>query len=131
MNTEKFIETMVTIDLQDEGKAFGHYPFQLISIDNENKVTAAVLFLGGDVVGVYKAVKKVLSQGSVKLFLSIDFPALGDINKDFIAVYTLTDRFVECVAIPYDTNTGNRHPLVKTGKTVYGLKKQFESLVLF
>lgn len=131
MNTKSFIDTLVSIDIIEGTKSYGHYPFQIASIDKDNKLSLGALFLGGDVEAVYKTAKKLVIEGSVKLFLSIDFPANNDIQHDFIAVYTLTDRFVECLAIPYNSATGERYPEITNGKQLYWIKKQFENIVLF
>lgn len=104
--TQDFIDALVKVEFIEDSKMFGHYPFQLAAEGKDERLNIGALFLGGDVLSVYRAAKTQIQEGATKLFLSCDFPAVGDIKTDFIAVFTYQGGALSSLAIPYDPQTG-------------------------
>lgn len=108
MTTEKFIEQLVKIDELEQFDAYGHYPFQLFVETADGKLEMNALALGGDVGACYNRVKKYKDEGAKKIFLSLDFPAGGDIEHDFVCVFSIIDGETSILAIPYNTEDGTK-----------------------
>ncbi len=121
---EEFIEALVHIDEMGTG-LFGHYPFQMVYEKADGGLSVAALCLGGDVKAVYRAAQTAIKEGAIKLFLSTDFPAGYDIKHDFIAVYSVVDNKLNCIAIPYDPVTGARFEIIEKGEMIDRLLLQF------
>lgn len=119
---------MVRIDEQ-EGGAFGHFPFQMLSINQDGTLEVGVLLLGGDVISCYRAVKKNVKKGASKVFLSVDFPAKEGIDNDFVAVFSVEDGASSLFAIPYDTVTGEKLPIVEGNEVLGKIREQFDNVV--
>jgi hypothetical protein len=130
MNTETFIKEFVKIDYHEEASAYGHFPFQLASLNKDGKLTIGALFLGGDIQSCYLAAEKLLREGAILLHLSGDFPKGLDIPHDFAAVFTVEDGKVSTTAIPYNTKTGELYPLVTSGEMIRNLNNTFTKAVL-
>jgi len=109
MDLNTFKEKLVAIDLQEDGK-YGHYPFQLQAESPEGKLELCALMLGGDVESCYRKFIEYHRKGFDNIFMSIDFPAGGDIPTDFVVVLAKEDNKPSICAIPYDSATGEIFP---------------------
>jgi hypothetical protein len=131
METAKeFIEHMVTIDEQGDDHGYGHYPFQMVVIKAEKKMEICALALS-TIMDYYTVAKKWVVQNPIKLFISIDFPKMGDMDRDFVAVYSIIEGEYEVCAIPYDRETGKTYPIVegKDSPKLQELVQQFKHCV--
>jgi len=126
---QSFITDMVRIEEIESVQAFGHYPFQLMSEGSDDSLTLAVLDLG-DVIPCYKIFAEHLAKGAKRIYMSIDFPAGGDLAEDFVAVFQYENETFNVVALPYDAE-GTQSPQVTTEQSVHlsELKTQFETIV--
>lgn len=125
----EFVESLVTIDFIESNNAFGHYPFQLYVETEDGKFELNALALD-DVRAVYHRVRYYIRKNAKSLFLSIDFPALGDIEHDFVVVISMIGKDGNAYAIPYDTQTGERFPEIHESSVLSGILSQFK-LVAF
>lgn len=116
MTKEKFIE-WISIDEE------GHYPFYAFVEEQSGETTLAALALS-DVRLVYFQVQKFLMEGAKKIYFTLDFPPVGDIQTDFVAAYFKEgDAPWESVIIPYNKK-GNRLELITGGETFDRLLNQ-------
>lgn len=130
MKREEFIETLVEIDVQEDG-TFGHYPFQAIAKNSEGKLTMAALALGGDVKSCYQALRKLWrEEGNEIVHMSIDFPAIGDIDTDFVFVVTIENDALSALAIPYNPENGKISEYITESKTLSDIITQCGSIVM-
>ena len=127
MKTVEDFVKFIDIDKQDEGR-YAHYPFQLAVVTKDNELIIGALDLGGQVEACYDVFKKFLFQKPKNIYLSVDFPAVGDIEDDFVAVFYLEDGEVKNLAIPYKIKTGKRREWVKKSKTLDRLLFQLEAV---
>lgn len=127
---EEFIKTLVDIDYVESSGGYGHYPFQLFVETANGNIEMNALALGGDVLACYGRVRKYVQANAKKIFLSLDFPAGGDILNDFVAVFTIIDGQVESLAIPYNPTDGKKYAHITTSAFLTTVQKQFESIVL-
>lgn len=127
--TQQFIDALVTIDPINDSKEYGHYPFQLLAVDAENKAELAALDLGGDVKGCYKAFRAYVAREFPYIFMSVDFPAMFDMTTDFVVIFSLVEGNLEVCALPYDSKTGKRYPIVTESKILDQIKSQFQHFV--
>lgn len=112
MELEEFVTNLVTVDYKEDAKAFGHFPFQMISEDSEEGLIIGALLLQ-DVREVYAAIKtQLIKKNTTKVFFSVDFPAMLDIKNDFIVVFSIENKEVKLFAIPYNTETGELYDRV-------------------
>jgi hypothetical protein len=124
MTREKFIEEFVKIEIIEDD-TFGHYPFQLYAELPNDKVDINALFLGGDVASCYKRFSDyVLCYDNINVFMSIDFPQTADSKHDFVAVFSYENNELTCVAIPYDTTTGEVFDIVTEGEFINIITEQ-------
>ncbi len=132
--TDEFIDHLVKIEYVESTGTYGHYPFQLVTENEKGELTVAALCLGGDILGVYRTVKTLLTEGAVKAFLSVDFPAGHDIENDYVAVFTLIRNHsgdnLTCIAMPYDWVNGKQFTRITSGEMINTLKEQFTQYVL-
>jgi hypothetical protein len=128
-NINEFIESLVTIEPLEEG-GYGHYPFQMVFTGADDGLNVAALCLGGDVFRVYKQAQAAINAGSKQLFLSLDFPASGDIEHDFVAVMSLSGKDCNCIAIPYDPKTGDVFDQITESSMLEIIKGQFLQVIL-
>ena len=126
-NVNEFIENMVNIEFVDQSNCFGHYPFQMWTKTKDGKNEMAALAIGGDVAACYRAAAGHIKNDAKCVYLSLDFPATGDIKNDFVAVYSYEDKELKCIAIPYDPKTGNLLDRINSSETLSGLMKQFKN----
>jgi hypothetical protein len=127
--TKEFIEQLVDIQYVESSNCYGHYPFQLFVETNEEKFEMNALMLGGDVLACYNRVRHYVKIGSKKIFLSVDFPAGGDITNDFVAVFSILEGVVVSLAIPYDANVGTIYKQVLFSEQMKFIESQFKKIV--
>lgn len=124
MNKQEFKDG-IDINVIEKGK-YGHYPFYMHVLTDDDKLEINALALAGDVLAVYHKVQQYRMGAFKEIFLSIDFPASGDMPDDFVACFFLVGDDLELVLIPYNNETGERYEEVTGGKTIDDLKKQFQ-----
>lgn len=123
--TAEFIERLVTIDFREDDNCFGYYPFHLFVETVDGKFELNALDLAGDVLSCYRRARHYVRLNAKSLFLSIDFPAGGDIEHDFVAVISVVGNVISAVALPYETKTGQRFPDIHKSDTLSRIRAQF------
>lgn len=113
-DVQEFKEKLVTIDPIEgtDNSGYGHFPFQMVSVSPTGSITMTALALGGDVAGCMEKFKESVSCGSNKVFISLDFPSGGDVEHDFVAVYSYDNsraKVFDMFVIPYCSDTGFRY----------------------
>jgi len=121
---EEFIENLVDISFIEEYECYGHYPFQLVAIDKDSKMSMNALALGGDVLSCYNRTKELITKDSV-VYLSLDFPASEWIDNDFVAIHEIRNNKLNVFTIPYNYETGEVFDRVNEGKHIDIVIKQF------
>lgn len=111
-NVNEFIDSLVKISLIEDCDNYGHYPFQLIAETKDGGLEINALALGGDVNACYKRVRDYIKNEARKVYLSLDFPKGGDIENDFIAIFSFDDGETSVLAIPYNIETGERYETI-------------------
>jgi hypothetical protein len=130
MKTVKdFVESMVRIDLLEDYNCYGHYPFQLLVEAEDGHLDINALALGGDVAACYRRVSKYLKEGVKKIFMSLDFPAGDDIEKDFICIFSIVEGKYEVYAIPYSVETGEKYEEIHSANVLDKILEDFKTIV--
>ena len=124
-NVDEFVKQCVKIDHLEQANCYGHYPFQLFVEIKDGSFVMNALALGGDVASCYRKVYEYKRDKAKKIFLSLDFPKGGDIQNDFIAVFSVDDKGTSVFAIPYDTESGDRMGIIKESQHLSGILKDF------
>jgi len=124
MNLEKFTTDLIKIEFIEAVKAFGHFPFQLVAQDKDGKLALNALALG-DVRECYSRFKYYQVNNYPVIFMSIDFPAGGDIEHDFVCVFSYQDNAYNAFAIPYNSENGEPYPVIKESDHLQKLFKEF------
>jgi len=136
MNINEFTELLVGITPQgDEEDCWGHYPFQMHVEKSDGKASLNALALN-DIGLVYEAVSQQISQKDFKqVCLSIDFPAGGDMENDFVGIFSITkidsiSNGFEAVALPYNTETGEVYPIIEKSDLLAHISNQMQNFLL-
>ena len=127
-NVNEFVERLVKVEFIESSECFGHYPFQICSKTKDGSLRLGALALGGDVVSCYRALKKELEEGCTEIFLSLDFPANGDIENDFVAVFSVVNGLCSLFAIPYDQD-GNILERITKSKILDQIFEEFKNQI--
>lgn len=105
-NIEEFVKALVKIDFVEQSECYGHYPFQMFAKTEDGQNHILALALGGDVATCYLKFKDYQNKGAKQIYMSVDFPAGGDIKNDFVAVFYFENDELKVFAIPYEPETG-------------------------
>ena len=105
---EEFINKMVRIEFIEDSNCFGHYPFQLFCENKDGDFEINALSLGGDVASCYRRFAEYKKQNAKRIYLSLDFPKGGDIDNDYVAIFTLENNEINLFAIPYEIEDGKK-----------------------
>lgn len=127
MTLQHFVDTIVDISIIDEEKkTFGHYPFQLVGINDNEEHIIASLNLGGDIIKCYRFFKKIKDEENTTVFMSVDFPRGYDIEHDFVAIFSYQNGEMDIYAIPYNDKTGERYEVIRESSLLNRIKGDFE-----
>ena len=103
---EKFKKDFTKIEYIEASKTYGHYPFQLITIDSEGKMEMNCL-VGLSMGNVVTKIKEELSRKAKDIFLTLDLPKGGDIDNDFILALHIKDgEVLSTSTIEYNPDDG-------------------------
>ena len=105
-NVQNFVTDLVKIDYVEQSDCFGHYPFQMFVEKKEGGFELNALALGGNVNSNYLRFREYLKAKAKRIYLSLDFPAGGDIENDFVAIFSYENGKYNLFAIPYETQEG-------------------------
>ena len=117
-NLNEFVEKLVKIEFIDHCNAFGFYPFQMWVEHKDGKSTFASLDLGGDIRAVYKAFADYYKEDSERIYIAVDFPAVGDIESDFVCIIACEKDIFTIKALPYSPNTGEQFTAITKSITL-------------
>ncbi len=112
-NIKDFVKQLVKIDYAEQWGGFGHYPFQLYAETEGGQAEMNALALGGNVNACYLRFRKYLKEGAKRIYMSLDFPKGGDIENDFVCVFSYENAEHQIFAIPYETEGGKTFPQIK------------------
>ena len=124
---EEFIKSMVNIEFIEDSNCFGHYPFQLLCENNEGGLELNALALGGGVASCYRRFAEYKNNGAKRIYLSLDFPKGGDIENDFVAIFTYENNKIELFAIPYEIEEGKTFDRVTNSDHLDKIKAQMKT----
>lgn len=124
---EEFIKSMVNIEFIEDSNCFGHYPFQLLCENKEGGLELNALALGGDVASCYRRFAEYKNNGAKRIYLSLDFPKGGDIENDFVAIFTYENNKIELFAIPYEIEEGKTFDKVTNSDHLDKIKAQMKT----
>lgn len=126
---EEFVELMVKIDFIEDSKCYGHYPFQLFVETKDGKFEINALALGGDVASCYRRFAEYKKNDAKRIYLSLDFPKCGDINEDYVVIFSFENGVIDLFAIPYKVEDGEVLDYIKDSTQLYNIKSDFESFL--
>ena len=126
-SVEEFVKTMVKVEFIEDCNCFGHYPFQLMCENRDGGLSITALALGGDVASCCMKFSEYKNQGAKRIYLSLDFPKGGDIENDYIAIFSFEGNDIGLFAIPYDTANGKTFDIIKSSTQLDLIKKQMLS----
>lgn len=109
---------MVKVEYLDHCGSFGFYPFQMFVEDKEEKVTLCALDLGGEIGKVYQAFAEYYKEKPKRIYLAVDFPAVGDIESDFVCIIVAEKDIFTIKALPYSANTGEQFTAITKSITL-------------
>jgi len=131
-NVQEF-KDFLKIEFMEEHQAYGHFPFHIVSEDQQNKITLGAMVLSS-IGKCYKMFHDTMKGGAKRCYMSVDFPAMKDIEHDFIAVfsYESSTHEMNLVAIPYNGETGERYPEIsyKDSEILNEIFKEFAMTVV-
>ena len=117
-NLKEFVDQLVKIEFLDHCNAFGFYPFQMFVEDKEEKVSLCALDLGGEIGKVYQAFAEYYKEKPKRIYLAVDFPAVGDIESDFVCIIAAEKDVFTINALPYSPNTGEQFTAITKSITL-------------
>jgi len=123
-SVEEFMKIMVKIEFIEDSGSFGHYPFQLFCENKGGGFEINALALGGDVASCYRRFSEYKKQDAKRIYLSLDFPKGGDIENDFVAIFSFEDGELKLFAIPYKTEDGKTFDTIKNSSHLEYIKNQ-------
>lgn len=126
---KEFVDTLVKIEFLDHCNAFGFYPFQMYVEDKEGKGNMISLSLGGDVRAVYKVFTEYYNENPRRIYLALDFPAVGDITNDFVCIISYEKEEFTLYAIPYNTETGEIFPEIHKSELLNLIKGDLDKFI--
>jgi len=131
MNTvEEFIENLVKIEYVENMGSYGHYPFSLAAVTNNDQLEINALFLSGDVIAVYTRVREYVWKKAKRIYLAVDFPGVPGIQTDFVAVTAIENgKITSNFAIPYDPVYGTIYERITEAPFLQTLESQFNTCV--
>lgn len=123
MTRQEFISS-VKIEFIEQSNGFGHYPFQLFinKINGDNELHSLYL---NCVSQYYKHFKKFQNENTCKMFMSLDFPTLLDIQSDFVVILSYENNEINLIAIPYDVETGKTFDIIESGTALERIYKDY------
>jgi len=121
---ESFIKSLVKIEFIEDSNCFGHYPFQMFVENKDSTYELHSLALGGNVDSCYKRFAAHKKQSSKRIYLSLDFPKGGDIENDFVTIFTFENNEIGLFAIPYSKN-GETLDIIKNSTHLDLIKSEF------
>ncbi len=122
---DEFVKTMVRIEFLEDENCYGHYPFQLFVETKDETFEMCALALGGDVLSCYRKFGEYKNDDAKRIYLSLDFPSGGDIENDFVAIFSMENDKIDLFAIPYSTKDGAKLELINKSSHLDLLKSEF------
>ncbi len=129
MIIEDYIKQLIKIEVIENSDDFGYYPFHLWSENKDGTNDLNSLLLGGDVLSCYKRFKSYIVKNAKTIYMSVDFPAVEDNARDFVAVFSYVNGEVNCIAIPYNIKNGEVFPIIKEGKFINLILNQLNAVI--
>lgn len=125
---EDFVKDLVRIELMEDSEDYGHYPFQLFVEKEDGTFEMNALPPNADVLSCYRRVATYVKENAKKIFLSLDFPRGGDIEHDFVCIYSIINGKFDIFAIPYNTETGEKYDEIHESEILTKIMNQFEMM---
>lgn len=123
-NVEEFIAQLVKIEFIEDSNCYGHYPFQMYVEMGDGSLEMNALALGGDVLACYRRMSEYINKNAKRIYLSLDFPAGGDIENDFVCIYAYEDGAFSLLAIPYSLEDGKVLAQITQSSQLAKIKEQ-------
>lgn len=123
-SVEEFISSMVKVEFIENSNGFGHYPFQLFAETKDGKYEMNALALS-NVVPCYKRFAEYKNNDANRIYMSLDFPKGGDIQNDFVAIFSFENNEIKLQAIPYQVSDGKILEGLKESQHLKTIKAQF------
>jgi len=123
---KEFVDSMVKVEFVESSNCFGHYPFQIFVETKDGELEIDVLALGGDVVSCYKTFFKHKRSDAKRIYLSLDFPSGGDIDNDFVAIFSFENNEFKLYAIPYLLSDGSLLPEIYESDQLKKILSEFK-----
>lgn len=124
-SVEEFVSSMVKVEFIEDSHCFGHYPFQLFAETKDGKYEINALALGGNVASCYKRFAHYKNNNANRIYLSLDFPKGGDIQNDFVAIFSFENNEIKLQAIPYQLSDGEILQGIKESQHLKSIMSQF------
>ena len=124
-SVEEFVSSMVKVEFIEDSNCFGHYPFQLFAETKDGKQEINSLALGGDVASCYKRFAHYKNNDANRIYLSLDFPKGGDIQNDFVAIFSFENNEIKLQAMPYQESDGKLLQAIKESQHLKSIMSQF------
>ncbi len=128
-DVKEFVEKLVHIEYINSSESYGHFPFQMFTEESDGTFNFSALAVGGIIQRQYNFVKEKVKNKSKRIYLSLDFPAGDDIERDFVCVFSIEDGKFENFAIPYDPSTGEKFEPIKESNHLSAILEQFKKFV--
>jgi len=122
-NVLDFKNSMVKIEFIEQRGCFGHYPFQLFAEKADGTNELGALLLGGNVKECYQLFSIHVNNGAKRVYMSLDFPAGGDISNDFVVIFEYNDHGLSLTAFPYSEMNGEYFEVVTESAHLLSIKK--------
>lgn len=128
-NVFEFTESLVHIEQSEVTSDYGHFPFQMFVENEKGEKSCYALGMRVNVTRFYSMVAEHILGNAKRVYLSLDFPATGDIQHDFVCVFYYENQEMKNYAIPYNPKNGKAFELITESKTLVKLLKEFNLLL--
>lgn len=115
---EDFVKTSVDIEFKEESGTYGYYPFHMFVEKKDGHVDIIVIAGVNSVADCYKLMTKYVLESAKRIYMALDFPAMGDMKNDFVAVFVTENTNFDLFAIPYNTIDGTVYERINKGDTL-------------
>lgn len=105
MNLNRFVNEFVKIEYIDNAKCFGHFPFNMYSKKEGEKVEFASIYYN-DIKEVYTLAAIKINDGAEIVIQSTDYPQLGNLKGDFVCAICYDKGKYSAMAVVYNKDNG-------------------------
>lgn len=127
---EEFVKKSVKIEYQKQANQWGYFPFHCF-VEKQNGNFDVIVIAGIESVeDCYKIIAMCIQNNCKRVYMALDFPAGGDIDHDFVAVFATEGIKFDAFAIPYNIHTGEVYQRINHSQRMIEIVTQLRRVSL-